>query len=134
MSTAEFAKLFTLPSSDSLVSRWERGVNLSNNKRLETIAEIGNITVDELLYGYNRVLRKKITNFTQEIKELGSEKYKLLYNPRFKEEVIDYMLRHFSFDGLSDIGIKNYTKQLLDNYLDRKNLSIGMSHIQTQMQ
>ena len=32
-----------------LVSRWESGVNLPNNERLKKIAELGGMTVDELL-------------------------------------------------------------------------------------
>jgi transcriptional regulator with XRE-family HTH domain len=125
MSTAEFAKLFNPPASDSLVSRWERGVNLPNNTRLERIAEIGNITVDELIYGYSSELKSTVEKHTEdimniEIRELGSEKYKMLYDPYFKKDTIKYMLKHFSFDGLTDIGIRNYTKKLLDIYLDRK--------------
>ena len=37
--------------SRSLTSRWERGVNLPNNARLKKIAELGNLSIDELLYG-----------------------------------------------------------------------------------
>ncbi len=48
--TKEFGEIID-GASDSLVSRWERGVNLPNNKRLKIIAEYGGITVDELLYG-----------------------------------------------------------------------------------
>ena len=35
----------------SLVSKWEKGQSLPNNERLKKIAEIGGITVNELLYG-----------------------------------------------------------------------------------
>ncbi len=48
--TADFGSLID-GTSGSLVSRWERGVNLPNSKRLSMIAELGNITIDELLYG-----------------------------------------------------------------------------------
>lgn len=37
--------------SDSIVSRWEKGVSLPNNERLKAISEIGCISVEELLYG-----------------------------------------------------------------------------------
>lgn len=50
-STADFAKNFDPEASDSLVSRWERGVNLPNNIRIKRIADLGDITVEELLYG-----------------------------------------------------------------------------------
>ena len=45
----EFAKKIkaTLPA----VSNWETGRNIPNNKRLKAIADIGGITVEELLYG-----------------------------------------------------------------------------------
>lgn len=35
----------------SAVGNWERGDNLPNNARLKRIAELGNTTVEELLYG-----------------------------------------------------------------------------------
>ena len=38
-------------ASDSIVSRWEKGVSVPNNERLKRIAEIGDISVNELLYG-----------------------------------------------------------------------------------
>lgn len=42
-----------LPPAKSIISRWEKGVMLPNFSRLERIAEFGNITVNELLYGNN---------------------------------------------------------------------------------
>ena len=38
-------------ASDSIVSRWEKGKSFPNNERLKRIAEIGDISVEELLYG-----------------------------------------------------------------------------------
>ena len=37
--------------SDSIVSRWEKGKNRPNNERLKAIADIGDKTVEYLLYG-----------------------------------------------------------------------------------
>lgn len=46
----EFGKLLGDPiASDSIVSRWEKGKHLPNNKRLKRIAEIGGITVSDLI-------------------------------------------------------------------------------------
>ena len=42
-----------LPPAKSIISRWEKGVMLPNFSRLERVAELGNITVNELLYGNN---------------------------------------------------------------------------------
>lgn len=47
-------------TSRSLVSRWERGVNLPNNKRLAMIAELADMPVDELLYGSFPVFCRQI--------------------------------------------------------------------------
>ncbi len=40
-----------LPPAKSIISRWEKGVMLPNNSRLDKIAQLGNLTVNELLYG-----------------------------------------------------------------------------------
>lgn len=39
------------PAAQSLVSRWERGVNLPNRERMKTIAELADVTVVDLIYG-----------------------------------------------------------------------------------
>ena len=36
-------------ASDSIVSRWEKGISLPSNERLKKIAELGEMSVDELL-------------------------------------------------------------------------------------
>ena len=45
----EFGKRFSPHASDSIVSRWEKGKSLPSPKRLRAIAELGSMTVDELL-------------------------------------------------------------------------------------
>lgn len=45
----EFGK--KLNTSKGAVNNWETGKNLPNNERLKRIAEIGGISVNELLYG-----------------------------------------------------------------------------------
>lgn len=47
----EFGARLTPPAADSIVSRWERGVSLPNNKRLEQIAGIGEMSVKYLTTG-----------------------------------------------------------------------------------
>ena len=46
----EFGKLVD-NASKSIVSKWERGKTIPNNKRLKIIAELSGSTVFELLYG-----------------------------------------------------------------------------------
>nr|DAE83999.1 MAG TPA: hypothetical protein [Caudoviricetes sp.] len=43
-----------LPPAKSIISRWENGISLPNLSRLGMIALIGNMTVNELLYGDNK--------------------------------------------------------------------------------
>ncbi|MDO4775431.1 MAG: helix-turn-helix transcriptional regulator [Aerococcaceae bacterium] len=50
LTTKEFGRIID-NASDSNVSRWEKGKALPNNKRLMLIAHLGNISVEELLYG-----------------------------------------------------------------------------------
>ena len=47
----QFGKIDNLNASKSIVLRWENGTSLPNRARLEVIAKLGKITVNELLYG-----------------------------------------------------------------------------------
>lgn len=49
---ASFGEALTPPASASLVSRWERGVNLPNSRRIKSIAQIGGVSVN-FLQGVN---------------------------------------------------------------------------------
>lgn len=49
LSTEKFATLFNPPASKGTVSKWENGRYLPNNTRLKRIAELGHISVDELI-------------------------------------------------------------------------------------
>lgn len=49
MTLEEFGKLFKATKSN--VNSWENGVSLPNKERLKTISKIGNISINELLYG-----------------------------------------------------------------------------------
>lgn len=49
----EFGKK-TADALKSNVSKWERGLSLPNNERLKIIADLGGVSVDELLYGDER--------------------------------------------------------------------------------
>ena len=49
MTLEEFGNLFS--ASKSIASRWEKGKSIPNNIRIKAIAEMANISVQELLYG-----------------------------------------------------------------------------------
>jgi len=50
MTLEEFGKIVG-NAGKSIVSKWERGSHIPNNERLKKISEIGNTTVDHILYG-----------------------------------------------------------------------------------
>lgn len=50
---ASFGASITPPASASIASRWERGINLPNSERLQSIAEQSGVSVDYLLHGPN---------------------------------------------------------------------------------
>lgn len=70
----EFGERIGSPAaSDSIVSRWEKGKSLPNNERLKRIAEIGNTTVDFLLYGsLDDHARNLLKELEKELKEDNS--------------------------------------------------------------
>ena len=49
LTTEEFGKLFDEPAAQSIISRWEVGKSVPNANRIKKIAELGNVTVQELL-------------------------------------------------------------------------------------
>lgn len=51
MSMEEFGKEFETIAHKSLVSKWEKGLSKPNNERLKRIAELGDLSVNQLLYG-----------------------------------------------------------------------------------
>lgn len=70
MTLQEFGNLFN--ASRGNVSVWENGSSIPSNERLTQIAKIGNITVDELLYGSPRefldsLIWKSGIDFNQDI-------------------------------------------------------------------
>lgn len=69
----DFGKRFDPPASQSLVSRWERGVNLPNNARLKAIADIAGISVDELLNDQEQDLNQLLQDVLAENQRLISE-------------------------------------------------------------
>ena len=53
-------------AADTLVSRWESGKCLPNARRIEAIANFGEITVEELLNGKRKEVEPTLANFTTE--------------------------------------------------------------------
>lgn len=97
LTTKDFGK-FISGASDSLVSRWERGVNLPNNARLKMIAKFGEISVNELLYGSleeytHSFLRERFRN--TETPKLGDQ-----IEMQIIKEVVYQVLRNPTYNGM----------------------------------
>lgn len=56
----EFGELFDPPASQSIVSRWESGVSIPNNRRLKRIADLGNVTVADLIFDNKALIPKAV--------------------------------------------------------------------------
>lgn len=54
----EFGKHFDPKAADSIVSRWERDISKPTAMRMIRLAELGNTTVDELLYHESKEVRQ----------------------------------------------------------------------------
>lgn len=68
----EFGKLVD-NAGKSVVSKWEKGITIPNNKRIKIISEIGDITIDDLLYGnMNFFIFENLEKFVPEGEELFS--------------------------------------------------------------
>ena len=72
----EFGKL--LNTSKGVVNNWEKGRNVPNKARLKIIANIGNVSMEYLLYG------KEDNQISQEVKMLRKE------NLEMKEKIESY--------------------------------------------
>lgn len=63
MTMKKFGEMFTPIASDSIVSRWERGISLPNNQRLKEIADLGNTSTNYILYGVNDIVLPSFNDF-----------------------------------------------------------------------
>lgn len=100
----------------SLVSKWEKGQSLPNNERLKIIAELGEISVDELLYGSfkNRVI-KLINDY---IKDYSPHVSALEYDNRLDavlNDVLNYIIARDFFKDLEDDKLKAIIDRQVSN-------------------
>jgi len=95
-----------LNTSKASVNNWEKGVNLPNSERLKKIADLDNITINELLYGGDYIfLKNKILK---------------AYYPNGGGE----LLKDSTWlETLTDEALESLTKQGLDHNI--QNLAIG---------
>lgn len=90
---ASFAKL--IGSTVSALSNWENGRNKPNSYMLKKIAELGDISVDELLYGEfksfcNTIFNEVDNELIRKFDLFKDEKYKSFFSNSFEEKEKTY--------------------------------------------
>ncbi|UJF14997.1 helix-turn-helix domain-containing protein [Jeotgalibaca sp. MA1X17-3] len=100
-------------SGKSNVSRWEKGENIPNDLTLKTIAEIGNMSVDELSYGSTEdIINTGITDSLKKMnKELKQTEEKEVFN-QIKREIDFFPYKYTEYEE-----IYNLSKERLLDYV-----------------
>lgn len=107
MTLEEFGKIFG--ASKGNAATWEKGSSLPNNERLLKIAEIGGISVDELLYGDKRLYIKNVIKADLERDVYNSWRD---YIDKYKDVIINNVIE----DLENSSAIHNLTYDELNNY------------------
>lgn len=95
------------PVKSGVISNWENGKQLPNKERTKKIAELGNITLNELLYGF------KIT-YDEIKREINTPYLKQLFKDKLQDFIVNYMVN----DNPNNILFK--TLDLLDVLLQHE--------------
>lgn len=93
LSMDDFASRIDNNAKSGTVNNWESGKNLPNKKRLKKIAELGSISVEELLYGETieeRNLYQYLTSFVYWHFEYSKDR--LMNEYQFSEKEIETLL------------------------------------------
>ena len=107
----EFGNLFS--TSKSNVSNWEKGRNLPNPERLKQIADIGNITVHQLLYGNRKSSNKKKTASIK--KDSNSNKNSMFDWENMSRKEVEQVTKN-SFKRLYELGNIDRKLELWEAY------------------
>lgn len=91
-----------LSASKGAVYNWERGKNLPNKARLNSIAELGNVSVNYILHGKD----DEIINL--ELYDYLKREYDLLLNQFKNDELYD--------DDVAFTRAENYVKEFIEKY------------------
>lgn len=98
----EYGKLIDpiKPVKTGVISNWENGKQLPNKSRLMKIAEIGNVSIDELLYGDD-----------YDYLSVGKQVYDDIINAKFLNEYdlksLNYFKDTYEFESILIYSIKN---------------------------
>lgn len=126
MTTKEFGQLFN--ATDSNVSSWEKGRTSPNPERLNLIAKIGNITIDELLRGSKIEYAVSLCNSL--IKKAKSVSYsdKILIE-KYSNQFIDYIRHSLNSTELSDTTYNEIDEFVVTKFNDFLNTSTNTTKL-----
>ncbi|HEA0021265.1 helix-turn-helix domain-containing protein [Staphylococcus aureus] len=94
----EFGKKFKHKAHKSIVSKWEKGLTKPNNERLKEIAELGNVSVDYILYG--SIINYIYNNLDFENKDFKSHQLDSEAKLILSELVYSYIKQKEDFENL----------------------------------
>lgn len=100
-------------ASKSNVSKWENGSSLPNSIRLKKIAELGNVTIKQLIYGDN-----------EDIYKVGKHAYDHLLKEHEKDTHIGKALRYFTPQQRDNLIIRGTQTALTMPIFSEKNYTI----------
>lgn len=106
----QFGELFS--ASKGNVATWEKGLSLPNKERLKSISELGNITIDELLYG-TEFTKESISNYILN----NPEGFKSDLNSAISDFVSSYLDDSKDLLRNLDSGRVLYFKKLFDRLI-----------------
>lgn len=123
----------------SAVGNWERGDNLPNNERLKKIAELGRISVDELLYGsldeYAKLLLNQLQDKLEEDESINDIFVKPIMNQaiNYLHPLRDYVPLEERFKDKKHLKTKfdAYINSIIDGF---KNLETREQNILVSLQ
>lgn len=125
--TAEqFGNRFDPKANRSLVSAWENGRYKPAPERLKQIAELGDTTVDKLLYGKidSKYDVEKLRNAIEEttLADFDQVAFDNVVNAINEADFLDF--------GLTDVAVM-YSNNLLEEYPDIKDLKSLLEYLKT---
>lgn len=126
--TADFGYLVG-KASGSLVSRWERGVNLPNNERLKRIAEIGDMSVADLLFGEESIDNRLKDAIKTHIEDFPFSESEREFLNKIKDDITPLLIQRIREYGkdIALIYLILYLEDRLENIADVHSSSFSMS-------
>lgn len=125
LSMEEFASRIDERAKSGTVSNWETGKNLPNNKRLNKIAELGGMSLEQLLHGSldNYIIRRVKKHFeNNDSISLDEEGKKKVLDDTLKQALMDPILaaeyedsQINNLNNSIDFKIKRAIERLLNN-------------------